>query len=101
MAKNSKILKPSGKKATWIWAMVLMLFIGELFFYTWCRLQCVQMRMDISTEQTRQKKLESIQSSLSIEMARLIASERITYIARNKLGLDIPEPSRIIEVPEQ
>lgn len=84
---------------TWIWALVLVLFIGELLFYTWCRVQCVQVGIAISAERSKEEELKTLQNSLKIEMARLKAPERISYIARKKLGLDMPEPSKTIMVP--
>lgn len=84
---------------TWIWALILVLFIGELLFYTWCRVQCVQAGIAISAERSKAEELRTLQNSLKIELARLKAPERISYIARKKLGLDMPEPSKTIMVP--
>lgn len=84
---------------TWIWALILVLFIGELLFYTWCRVQCVQVGIAISAERSKAEELRTLQNSLKIELARLKAPERISYIARKKLGLDMPEPSKTIMVP--
>ena len=99
MAKKPNKKKRPGKKITWIWAMILALFIGELFFYTWCRVQCVQVGMAISAERRKEAELKTMRNSLKIELARLKAPERISYIARKKLGLDMPEPSKTIMVP--
>lgn len=84
---------------TWVWALTLTLFFGELLFYTWCRVQCVQTGIAISAERRKEKELKTLQNSLKIELARLKAPERISYIARKKLGLDMPEPSKTIMVP--
>lgn len=99
MAVNSKIKKRGGKKMTWIWALILVLFIGELLFYTWCRVQCVQVGIAISAQRSKEEELRTLQNSLKIELARLKAPERISYIARKKLGLNMPEPSKTIMVP--
>jgi cell division protein FtsL len=99
MAKKPNTAKQLGKKITWIWAMLLVLFIGELFIYTWCRVQCVQVGMAISAERRKEAELKTMRNSLKIELARLKAPERISYIARQKLGLEMPEPSKTIMVP--
>lgn len=99
MSAKSNIKKGAGKKMTGIWVMILVLFIGELLFYTWCRVQCVQVGIAISAERRKEKELKTLQNSLKIELARLKAPERISYIARKKLGLDMPEPSKTIMVP--
>jgi len=99
MAAKPNVKKRAGRRMTWIWATVLMLFIGELLFYTWCRVQSVQVGIAISAERRKNEELQTLQNSLKIELARLKAPERISYIARKKLGLDMPEPSKTIMVP--
>lgn len=96
--RNTK-KKPSAKKMTGVWIFILALFMGELLFYTWCRVQCVQVGIAISAERRKAEELNTLRNSLKIELARLKAPERISYIARKKLGLDMPEPSKTIMVP--
>ncbi len=79
--------------------MILFLFIGELLFYTYCRVQCVQTGIAISAERRKQEELVALQNSLKIELARLKAPERISVIARKTLGLGMPDPAQIILVP--
>jgi cell division protein FtsL len=99
MVAKANVKKRAEKKMPWVWVMILALFIGELFFYTWCRVQCVQVGMAIAVERRKQGELKTLQNSLKIELARLKAPERVLYIARKKLGLDMPEPSKTIMVP--
>ncbi len=82
-----------------MWGFILTLFIGELLFYTWCRVQCTQAGIAISTERRKQQELTTLANSLKIELARLKAPERISYIARHNLGLDLPDPKQTIMVP--
>lgn len=84
-----------------IWAMLLILFVGELLFYTWCRVQCVQTGYEITRETRKQKELLALQNSLNIELARLRAPENISRIARNQLALGMPEPQQIVMVPNE
>lgn len=84
---------------TGIWVLILALFMGELLFYTWCRVQFVRVGIAISAERRKAEELNTLRNSLKIELARLKAPERISYIARRKLGLDMPEPSKTIMVP--
>jgi cell division protein FtsL len=97
MAKKHK-QKPA-KRMTWTWVMVLFLFIGELLFYTYCRVQCVQEGIAISMQRDKHKELSALQNRLKIELARLKAPERISVIARKNLGLGMPDPAQIIMVP--
>jgi cell division protein FtsL len=98
LRRNTK-KKPWAKKMTGVWIFILALFMGELLFYTWCRVQCVQVGIAISAERRKAEELNTLRNSLKIELARLKAPERISYIARKKLGLDMPEPSKTIMVP--
>ena len=86
-----------GKAGTW--ALVFSVFFVQLLFYTWCRVQCVQVGIAIGQQNRKQQELTTYQNSLKIEMARLKAPERISHIARNQLGLNIAEPQQVITVP--
>lgn len=91
--------KRAARRMTWTWLGILFLFMAELLFYTYCRVQNVQMGIAISAERGKQEKLVALQNSLKIELARLKAPERISIIARKNLGLAMPDPAQIILVP--
>jgi cell division protein FtsL len=99
MAAKKQTEKNTNKRMTAAWVMVLFLFIAELLFSAYCRVQCVQVGIAISSERSKQKELAALQNSLKIELARLKAPERISVIARRNLDLDVPDPSQIILVP--
>jgi hypothetical protein len=99
MAANRKIPKVSSKRLTGTWVLILSLFMVELLFYTWCRVQCVEVGIAISQGREKAASLKSLQTSLKIELARLKAPERISYIARTELGLAMPEPEQMIVAP--
>jgi hypothetical protein len=87
------------RRARLVWALVLMVFMGELLFYTWCRVQCVNAGYAISVETRRQQSLKALQNNLKIELAHLKAPENLSRLARTKLGLGMPEAHQIIVVP--
>jgi cell division protein FtsL len=89
--------KTAGNTKTWI--VVLSVFILELLFFTWCRVQCAQTNIAIRQKESSNQKLRKLQNSLTIELARLKASKRITHIARKQLNMDTPETGQIIMVP--
>ena len=99
MAANRKVKKKSAPRHTMIWIGVLSLFMVELFFYAWCRVQCVQTGIAIGQEDQKIQGLNSLQANLEIELARLKAPERISNIARNQLALDLPDPGQVVVVP--
>ena len=89
----------SRRRTTLIWTAVLSLFVGELLFYTWCRVECVQTGYAIGRESRKQKELYLLENNLKLELARLKAPENISRIARGKFALAMPEPRQIIVVP--
>ena len=75
------------------------LFIGELLFYTWCRVQSIQVRYEISELTANQDQLAMMQDNLKIELARLKSPQRIAKIAKDQLGLILPTNQQLILVP--
>jgi cell division protein FtsL len=95
--KNSG--KNDGRKTTRVWLIVMSLFLSELFFYTWCRVQFTRVGYDISEGTKEQQHLLALQRNLDIEVARLKSPERIETIARQQLGLITPTPKQVIIIP--
>ena len=75
------------------------LFIAELLFYTWSRVQCIQVRYEISELTADQQRMEMLQDNLKIELARLKAPRRIAEIAKQQLGLVAPTNKQLISIP--
>ena len=82
-----------------LWLVLMGFFIGELLFYTWCRVQCVQMKYEISKATERQQRLVALQDNLKIELANLKSPQRIATIARKQLGLITPTSKQMISIP--
>ena len=78
---------------------IMGLFIAELLFYTWCRVQSMQTRYEISELKVRQQRLVAHQDSLKIELARLKSPKRIAKIAKQQLGLITPTSKQLIIIP--
>lgn len=85
---------------TGIWILIMSLFIGELLFYTWCRVQCIRTGYEITRETEKHEKLIKRQNNLKIEISRLKSPERIARIAKFELGLALPGPGQVIVVNE-
>lgn len=99
MANRKKTVQRTKNNAGLIWIAVLLVFIGELFFYAWCRVQCVQTGYVIAQQTRKQQEFLTLRNSLNIELARLKAPEHISRIARQKLKLQMPDPQQIVMVP--
>ena len=88
-----------GFKTTGLWMVVMFVFIAELLFYTWCRVQNVQHGYEISRETHSQKQLLAYQNKLKIELTRLKSPDRIAQIAKQQLGLIMPTTDKTIMIP--
>ena len=77
----------------------MTIFLGELLFFTWCRVQTIGTGYEISKETQRHQDLISFQNNLKIELARLKSPERIAKIAKNQLGLVTPTPEQMMIIP--
>ena len=82
-----------------IWSIIAVIFITELFLYTWCRVQCVKTGYEITKETDKRLKLTSLQNNLKVEIAHLKSPQRIAKIATMQLGLIIPTPEKIVIIP--
>jgi cell division protein FtsL len=87
------------RKSTGIWILLMSIFIVELFFYTWCRVQYVRTGYEISKEADNHQKLITVQNNLKIEFARLKSPKRIAKIAKQQLGLTLPAPEQMMLIP--
>ena len=98
MARKTR-KKNGNVKITGIWIIFMAVFIVELFLYTWCRVNYIDVGYDISKETRKQHELIALQNNLKIELASLKSPERIAKIARDKLGLKVPTKSQTITIP--
>ena len=89
-----------GIKITGVWIILMVLFIAELFIYTWCRVNCIGVGYEISKETKKQQELIALQNNLKIELASLKSPERIAKIAKDQLGLIVPSKGQTIIIPK-
>jgi cell division protein FtsL len=81
------------------WIVFMAFFMTGLLFYTWCRVQCTKIGYEITREKEHQRTLYAYQKNLKIELARLKSPERISAIARERLGLVMPNTEQMILIP--
>jgi cell division protein FtsL len=82
-----------------LWMVLLAFFIGELLFYTWCRVQYVRTGYEITEQTERSHRLAALQNELKLELAHLKNPKRIADIARRRLGLTMPSAGQTIVMP--
>ena len=76
----------------------MFVFIFELLFYTWCRVQTTRQGYEINGLQAESRQLMLVQKSLKIELARLKSPDRIARIARDTLGLVTPKTQQVVDI---
>ncbi|MGA8179154.1 MAG: hypothetical protein WB792_03795 [Desulfobacterales bacterium] len=86
-------------KLAGVWIILMVVFIAELFLYTWCRVNCIGAGYEISRETKKQQELIALQNNLKIELASLKSPERIAKIAKDQLGLIVLTKSQTIILP--
>ena len=84
---------------TTFWIIIMSVFITELLFYTWCRVQCINTGYTITHANKIHRELSSLHKNLEIELAQLKSPNRIAKIAKDQLGLDLPKPEQIRSIP--
>lgn len=95
--KRSDEVMTKGVVAT---SMILSVcLLAEVFFATWCGVQCRRAGYDIVQVQNQQDKLLELQKKLQIERVRLQSPQILGRYARENLDLTVPTPEQIIVVP--
>ncbi len=95
-----KALKNIRKPNEMLLLIIFMtIFLTELLFFTWCRVQTIGAGYEISRQDKRHQDLITLKSNLKVELARLKSPERIAKIAKNQLGLITPTREQMIIIP--
>ena len=97
MAKQ-KAPRQYRRKGIGTWICLMVFLIGELFFYTWCRVESVRMGYELSQATRNHQSLTALQNNLSIELARLKSPQRLARIAEQQLDLTMPKPEQMIVI---
>jgi hypothetical protein len=78
-----------------IWLAIMLVFIAELFAYTWCRVQSIRVGYAIAAENRRYQQQGAIRKKLTVELAHMKSPERIEALGR-QLGLVTPAARQIV-----
>ena len=105
MADTEKKTPKARRKNTWdrkaaiLLGTALAMLLAEALIYAWSNNRCVQVGYAINRETRKNEELKSIASNLNIELALLKAPKSISRIARDQLGLAMPDPEQMIVLP--
>jgi len=94
-----KTIRRRDPKMIALWLLLLCALIAELLGYTWVRVQCVRVGYEIAALNRETLRLIELQDNFKLELARLKSPQRITKIAREKLGLTMPAPRQMMVLP--
>jgi cell division protein FtsL len=97
--EKKKKRKQRNPKVTIVFLCLMLVFIAELLLYTWCRVQSVRIKYEITEQMSRIWQLSAMQDNLKIEFARLKSPSRIAKIANTQLGLITPTSKQTILIP--
>ncbi len=81
------------------WFLLMSVFIIQLLFYTWCRVQCTQVGYEVSKEAAQHQRLLTFQNHLKVELASLKSPERLASISTSRLGLVNPSSEQVVILP--
>ncbi len=98
-----KVEKKPGKKlrspgGVALGLLLMGIFIGELLFYTWCRVQYTRVGYEISSASAERARQVKLQKELQLELARLKSPERLAGIAESSMGLKRPTSRQMVVV---
>ncbi|MFO7929945.1 MAG: hypothetical protein ACQETG_07605 [Thermodesulfobacteriota bacterium] len=81
-------------------ALVLVaVMAAEMFFDTWCAVQCRRTGYEIVRAQSRQESLLETRKKLMIEGRRLKSHQVLGARAKQEHGLRTPKPEQIVIIP--
>ncbi len=111
-----KIAKKSGDRILWtgedstarpkrmklrrlfLFALVMLLFIGGSLFYVWSRIQVIRLGYEISSALREEKALTEVNKRLRLEIATLKSYARIEKFAVEELRMAKPKPEQVVVI---
>lgn len=76
--------------------LIMLILLAEVFFDTWCAVQCRRAGYEIVRAENQGKELEEMQRKLEIEIIHLKSPSVLGVRAKTELGLITPRPGQII-----
>jgi cell division protein FtsL len=97
--------RPRAGRTSWrleVWRVVLVLGLICLGIlgYVWQHIQVLRLGYALEELRARRATLLQEQKTLTIELARLTALNRIEAVARDRLGMETARPGQVIVLPE-
>lgn len=84
-----------------LWTVAVLATAVAFVAHLSLRLETVRLGYDVGQARREQRRLIEQRRLLSIESATLREPERIEAVARGTLGMDVPDPARIVPVGQR
>jgi cell division protein FtsL len=84
-----------------LWAAAVLATAAAFVAHLSLRLETVRLGYEVGLARREQRRLIEQRRMLSIEAATLREPERIEAIARGTLGMDVPDPSRVVPIGQR
>lgn len=84
-----------------LWTVAVLATAAAFVAHLSLRLETVRLGYDVGQARREQRRLIEQRRLLSIESATLREPERIEAVARGTLGMDVPDPARIVPVGQR
>ena len=81
-----------------LFALLMLLFIGGSLFYVWSRIQVIRLGYEISSVLKEEKVLTEANKRLRLEIATLKSYARIEKFAVEELRMAKPKPEQVIVI---
>jgi cell division protein FtsL len=80
------------------WMVVMLVLIGEMLAYTWCRVQWTRASYDLERARHTWRQLSHTEQRLQTELASLRMPQRIEAEAAARLGMGRATPEQIVRL---
>lgn len=81
------------------WIFIMLVLIGEMFAYTWCRVQWTRASYNLEHARRTWRQLSHTEQRLQTELASLRMPQRIEAEAASRLGMGRATPDQIVRLP--
>ncbi len=78
--------------------LVSVLIGGGIFSYVWPRVKIVNLIYYYNNLQVKEKQLEQYNKMLKLELASIMSLEKVEKVAKEKMGMVVPEDNNVIFV---
>ncbi len=91
-------LKRIKLRRLFLFALLMLFFIGGSLFYVWSRIQVIRLGYEISSALKEEKALTEANKRLRLEIATLKSYARIEKFAVEELRMAKPRPEQVIVI---